>query len=121
MSAGACCGGECQLCVGGGCVAGSGVAPGRQDQDDGVVEGSAPGVALAVRVTLAAAMFGASGAELAEGDGIAAGLGEEVAAVAEHVRPLAQPGPGRGEPAAAELPGGGDHLGVVTRAAQDLQ
>ena len=36
-------------------------------------------------------MFGAGAAELGEGDGVAAGFGEEVPAVAEHVRPLPQP------------------------------
>ena len=52
-----------------------------------------------------AAVVGAGGAELAEGDRVAAGFGEEVAAVAEHVRPL----PSRGSPSrpCAELPRGG--------------
>ncbi|MDQ2874242.1 MAG: hypothetical protein M3Y33_05290 [Actinomycetota bacterium] len=69
-------------------------------------------------VALLVAVEGAGGAELAEGDGVAAGFGEEVAAVAEHVAPTAQPCPGRGEASAAEFPGGGDHLPVVARAAQ---
>ena len=43
-------------------------------------------------------MFGAGAAELAEGDGVAAGFGEEVAAVAERVRPLPQPRIARGLP-----------------------
>ena len=42
-------------------------------------------------VALEAAVFGAGAAELAEGDRVAAGFGEEVAAVAEHVRPQPQP------------------------------
>ena len=39
-------------------------------------------------MALCAAVFLTGGAELAEGDGKAAGIGEEVAAVAEAVRPL---------------------------------
>ena len=58
-----------------------------QDQDDGLVQGAAPGVAVGVRGPGGAAVVGAGGAELAEGDGVAAGFGQEVAAVAEHVRP----------------------------------
>jgi len=58
---------------------------------------------------LAPAMFGAGAAQLAEGYGVAAGFGEEVAAVAEGMGPFAQPGPGRGELPSAEFPGGGDH------------
>ena len=46
-------------------------------------------------------------AELAEGDGVAAGFGEEVA-LAEHVGPAAT----GSRPGAAELPGGGDQLPV---------
>jgi hypothetical protein len=50
-------------------------------------------------VAFGAAMVGAGAAELAKGDGLAAGFGQEVAAVAEHVRPLPEPllpGPGPG-------------------------
>ena len=110
-------GGEREM-GGGGCgVAGSGVGPGGEDQDDGVVEGSAPGVALAAGVAFSAAVLGAGAAELAEGDRVAAGFGEEVAAIAEHVRPGPEPWL-PGGPFAAELPGGGDHLLLVVRAAQ---
>ena len=62
-------------------------------------------------------MFGAGAADLAEGDGVAAGFGEEVAAVAEHVRPQPQPRIARGL-RGAELPRGGDHALVVGGAAQ---
>jgi hypothetical protein len=60
-------------------------------------------------------VVGAGFAELAEGDGVAAGFGQEVAAVAEHVRPGLAAG---GGPGAAELPGGGDHPAIVGGAAQ---
>ena len=69
-------------------VAGTGVVPVTEEQHGGFVYLAAPGVELAVWVALGAAVFGAGGAELAEGDGEAAGFGEEVAAVAEAVRPL---------------------------------
>ena len=42
-------------------------------------------------VALGSAVLEAGAAELAEGDGVSAGLGEEMAAVAEHVRPLRCP------------------------------
>jgi len=48
-------------------------------------------------------MLGTGLAELAEGDGVAAGFGEEVAAVAEHVCPLPEPW-FAGRVPAAELP-----------------
>ena len=67
-----------------------------QDQDDVLVEGAAPGVAFAAGVALLAAVFGAGAAQDSEGGGVAAGFGEEVAAVAEHVRPPAEPGRCRG-------------------------
>src|SRR5690242_12781775 len=91
-----------QLSAGrGGGVADAFVGPDDgQDQDDGLVQGATPGVAVGVRGTGGAAVVGAGGAQLAEGDGVAAGFGEEVTAVAEHVRP----GPASG----AELPGSGD-------------
>ena len=98
-------------------VASSGVGPGLEDQDSGLVYGPSPGIAFAVRVALLAAVVGAGGAEFAEGDGVAARFGQEVAAVAEHVGPLPKP-PFAGPAFAAELPGGGDHLLVVRRAAQ---
>ena len=74
-------------CPGGGCggqlggrggVAGSGVGPGAQDQDDGLIEGTAPRIAFAAGVALGAAVLGAGGAESTEGDGVAAGFGQEV-------------------------------------------
>src|ERR1035438_8180703 len=104
--------GEGERGAGPGGVAGAVVGPGGEDQDDALLEGAAPGVAFAVGVALGAAVLGAGGAELAEGDGVAAGFGEEVAAVAEHVRPFAQPGRGQagGEPAPAQLPPGGGAL-----------
>src|SRR5579875_3036666 len=108
--------GERELWSGGG-VAGSGVGPGLDDQDDGLVQGAAPGVAFAAGVVLLAPVVGAGLAELAEGDRVAAGFGQEVAAVAEHVRPGTEP-LAAGAASAAELPGGGDHLPVVGRAAQ---
>jgi hypothetical protein len=48
-------------------------------------------------------VVGAGAAELAEGDGVAAGFGEEVAAIAEHLCPFTQASPGRVVGAAAEL------------------
>ena len=72
------------------------VGPCGQDQDRGFLERATPGVVFAMRVALLAAVFSTGAAELAEGDRVAAGFGKEVAAVAEHVRPLAEPGPGGG-------------------------
>src|SRR5262249_53923880 len=66
-------------------VAGPGVAPVGEHQDHVLVEGAAPGVEFAVRPALALAVLGAGAAELAEGDRVAPGFGQEVAAVAEHV------------------------------------
>ena len=71
--------GESEVGFGLGGVVGAGALPGADDQDDGVVERAAPGVGFAVGVTLGAAVVAAGGAELAEGDGVAAALGEEVA------------------------------------------
>ena len=93
-----------------------GVGPGgAEDQDDGFIKRAVPGVTVGVRGPGGAAVVGACGAELAEGDGVAAGFGQEVAAVAEHVRPGPEPG---GVAGAAELPGGGDQRPVVGRAAK---
>src|SRR6266498_1042358 len=100
-----------------GCVAGSGVGPCFEDQHHRVVEGTAPRVVFTVWVALATTVVDTGTAELAEGSGVAAGFGEEVAAVAEHVGPLAEPWFGGCVPG-AELPRGGDHLLVVGRAAQ---
>src|SRR5215469_18315693 len=116
--ASACGGGEGEFGGGGGGVTGAVVGPGFDDEHDGVVDRAAPGITFAVRVMLASTVFGAGAAELAEGDGVAAGFGEEVAAVAEGVCPFAQPGPGGGEFPAAEFPRGGDHVPVVAVAAQ---
>ena len=111
-------GSEREFSVSGGGVAGSGVGPGPQDQDDGFVHGSSPG-SRSPPGWFCAPVVGAGFAELAEGDRVAAGFGQEVAAVAEHVRPGPEPFlPGRA--LAAELPGGGDHPLVVGRAAQVL-
>ena len=89
------------------------------DQDDGFVQGTAPGVAFAAGVAFGAAVVGAGRAELAEGDRVPPGFGQEVAAVAEHVRPVPEPGVA-GLASAAELPGGDDHPLLVGRAAQVL-
>jgi hypothetical protein len=54
---------------GAGGVAGPCIGPGGPDQDDGVVEGAAPGVVFAAGVVvLLAAVFLSGAAELAEGD-----------------------------------------------------
>ena len=66
-------------------VPGAVVGPGLEDQDDGVVEGASPGVVFAVGVALCLAVLEAGSAQRAEGDGVAAGFGEEVAAPAERV------------------------------------
>jgi len=66
-------GGEGEFGVGGDGAAGAFVGPDDgQDQDDGLVQRSAPGVAVGIRGAGGAAVFGAGGAELAEGDGVAA-------------------------------------------------
>ena len=98
-------------------VAGAGVGPALEDQDDGVVERAAPGVLLAVGVAQVAAVFAACGAELAEGDRVGAGFGQAVPAVAQGVCPFAQPGVPGGM-AGGQVPGGGHHLPVVAVAAQ---
>jgi hypothetical protein len=67
-------------------VTSPGRGPGLIDQDDGFVDGPSPGVAFAAGVAFGAPVVGAGLAELAEGDGVAAGFGQEVAAVAKHVR-----------------------------------
>jgi hypothetical protein len=109
------CGGK--LSIRSGDVAGSGVGPGAEDEHDGLVEGASPGVAFTVRVALLATVAGASLPEMAEGDGVTAEFGEEVAALAEHVGPVAEPRIA-GRVPAAELTGGGDHLLVMAGAAQ---
>src|SRR6266498_5757500 len=105
------------LGAGGDGVAGAVIGPGLEDQDHGFVEGAGPGVALTLRVTLLLAVLGAGAAELAEGDRIAAGFGQEVTAPSQGVGASAEPvvasGTGRGE-----LPGGGHHLLVMPGAAQ---
>src|SRR5262245_6756502 len=73
--------GESELNVRSRAVAGSGVSPGADDQDDGLVQWAAPWVAFATGVAFGAAVVGAGAAELAEGDRVAVGFGEEVAAV----------------------------------------
>jgi myo-inositol-1(or 4)-monophosphatase len=99
-------------------VSGACVRPVLENQHGGLIDRAAPRVAFAAWMALAFAVLGAGAAELPEGDGVAAGFGEEVAAVAEGVGPFAQPGPGRGEPPAPQLPRGGDHRPVVGIAAQ---
>src|SRR5690349_20445200 len=105
--------GECEVGGGGGGVPGAVISPVLEDKHGGVVDRAAPGVVFAVWVVLALAVFGSGVAELPEGDRVAAGFSEEVAAVAESMCPFAQPGPGWGEFSAAEFPGGGDHRPVV--------
>ena len=74
----------------------------------------------AQRVERGAQVVGAAfGADRGEGGGVAAGLGEEVSAEAEHVRPPAQV-QARVVGAAAELPRGGDHAAVVVGQPQVL-
>ncbi len=65
--------GACGGCCGqfrdgrGGVEPGSGVGPGgAEDQDDGLVQRTAPGVAVGTGRTAGPAVFGAGGAELAE-------------------------------------------------------
>jgi hypothetical protein len=71
MLAGAGGSGEGEFGVGGEGAAGAFVGPDDgQDQDDGLVQGAAPGVAVGVRGAGGAAVVGAGGAELAEGDGV---------------------------------------------------
>ena len=81
MSTGAGGGGCGQLSAGcGQAVADAFVGPNDgQDQDDGFVQAAAPSVAVGVRGASGAAVAGADLAELGEGDGVAAGFGEEVA------------------------------------------
>ncbi len=110
-------GGEGEL-GGGGDMAAALVGPVLEDEHHGVIEGAAPRVAFAEGVPLGFAVFGAVAAQAAEGGGVAAGLGEKVAAVAEHVRPLAQPDPGRDEPAVAKFPGGTAQTGGDVGAAR---
>jgi hypothetical protein len=111
---GGCCG---QLSDGRGRVEpASGVSPGgAKDQDDSLVQGPTPGVTAGVGGPGGAAVVGASLAELAEGDGVAAGFSEGMTAEAEHVSVRPEP---RIVSDAAELPRGGDHRPVVGRAAQ---
>ena len=73
--------GERQLGGGGEDVAGAVVGPGAQDQDGPLIERPSPGVAFAGGVALALAVLKAGAAQLAEGDRVAARLGEKVAAV----------------------------------------
>jgi hypothetical protein len=81
------------------------------------VEGTTPRVAFPVRVALRAAVAGTFATEIPEGDGVPAGFGQEVAAVAKHVRPQAEPR-FAGYLPCTQLPRGGDHLPVVTGAAK---
>src|SRR5438105_11851732 len=83
-------GGHGQIGLSIGAVADAGNRPGGEDQDHGVIQGPTPRVGLAVRVVLRAAVLGTGLAELAESNRVTAGLGQEVAAEAEHVRPSAQ-------------------------------
>ena len=113
-------GGGGELRAGGGGVAGSGVGPGGDDEDQGVIDGAAPRVAFTVGVVLSAAVRAAGSTQGAEGDGVAAGFCQEVAAAAEHVRPAAEPRIA-GRVLAAELPGGGDHPLEMRGTAQGAQ
>src|SRR5690242_2350591 len=64
-------GGQGEGVLPGGGVAGSGVDPGGVNQDQAVIEGASPGVGFTIGVVLGAAVVGAAGAQLAEGDGVA--------------------------------------------------
>jgi hypothetical protein len=72
-----------------------------------LVEGAAPGVAFAAGVVLLSAVFGAGAAQGGEAGGVAAGFREEVAAVAEHVSPSAEPSFAVGGGLLEGLPGAG--------------
>jgi hypothetical protein len=89
--AGAGCGGHGEVGFGHGSLSGAGAGLGAEDEDHGVIERTALRIAFAVWVMLGTAVLDTFAAELAEGDRVTAGLGEEVAAEAEHVRPLAHP------------------------------
>src|SRR5580658_4470541 len=102
--------------VAAGLPAGSGVSEGADDQGRvlvivvGGVDGSVFGSGV-----VGAAVDDAGLAEVAEGDGVAAGFGEEVAAEAEHVCPAAQAGVIRvpaGPPAGGDEPFGMGACGV---------
>lgn len=84
-------------------VAGPGIVPVADEQHRGFIDLTAPGVKLAIGMALGAAVVSACGAELAEGDGEAAGFGEEVPAEAEAVCPLP----------VAECPAGFDQAAVM--------
>jgi len=81
--------GELALCSGG--VTSSGVSPGGHQQDGAFIQVAAPGVLLAIRVPLLAAVNDAGLAQGGEGGRVAAGLGKEMAPVAEHVSPPVEP------------------------------
>src|SRR5215472_15347213 len=114
MLAGAGSSGHSQIGFSLGAVADAGDRPGREDQDHGVIQGPVPRVGFTVWMVLGAAVFGAGLAELAEGDAVAVRLGQEVAAEAQHVRPLAQLLAAGAR--TAEPPRDDDHLSVVLRA-----
>src|SRR5262249_58245417 len=104
VSAGTISGGECELGAGGDGVAGSGVGPGVQDQDDGVVEGASPGVAFAEGVPLGAAVVLAVAAQTAEGGGVAAGVWGGEAARGRAVGALSRAGAPAGRGGRGRLP-----------------
>jgi hypothetical protein len=76
--------------VSGGAPAGSGIGEDADDQLGFVkVVDGADGARVAGGLVLGAAVRDAGIPKQPEGDGVAAGFGEEVAAVTEHVRPSA--------------------------------
>lgn len=87
--ASACSGGEGEFGTSGRAITSPVISPGGKDQHGRFIERPSPRVVLAVGVALLAAVLGAGTAQLAEGNRVAAGFGEEVAAVTEHVCQLA--------------------------------
>src|SRR5215468_3572575 len=111
--------GQGEVTFGGIGMSGSGVLPGADGQDDGVIKAPTPGVEFAAGMPLGAAVVGAGPAQRGEGDRVAAGLGQEVAPVAEGVGPPVEPEPGGGR-VFAECPGGGDEPLVVLAAGESV-
>jgi hypothetical protein len=91
-------------------VALSGESPVGKDQR-GVVLGCGPEAVVGGVVAL---VLGAFGAQRAEGGGVVAALGGEVAAEAEHVRPRGQPQIGQSRESAKAQADGDEAAGVLT-------
>ena len=78
---------EGESAFGSGGVPGSGIFPGADSQHYAVIERPAPGIALAAGMAGGAEVVDAGAAQGGEGDRVAVGFGQEVAAVAEGMRP----------------------------------